>query len=57
MYINIIKIQNFRIFKESEIEFIHPDQHFYNNKFPKLKLSNINLLLGNNGLGKTKLKI
>lgn len=55
MYIDTIKIRNFRIFRESETKFVHPDRLFSNDKLPKPKLSNINLLLGSNGLGKITL--
>ncbi len=55
MYIDSMRLENFRIFRRSKIEFVHPDRHFSPNKLPKPTLSNINLLLGNNGLGKTTL--
>jgi energy-coupling factor transporter ATP-binding protein EcfA2 len=55
MYIDFMRLKNFRIFRGSEIEFIHPDRHFSPDKIPKPMLPNMNLLLGNNGLGKTTL--
>lgn len=55
MYIDHIYIENFRTFQKSEIDFIHPDRNCKELKLPKPKLSNINLLLGNNGYGKTSL--
>jgi predicted ATPase len=53
MYIDRINLTNFRTFRNSEIAFIHPDQDFRVLDLPKPKLSNVNLLLGNNGFGKT----
>lgn len=55
MYIDSIELENFRIFRESEVEFVHPDRSFSADEFPKPTLPNVNLLLGNNGLGKTTL--
>jgi predicted ATP-binding protein involved in virulence len=54
MYIESIAIKNFRTFRDVYVEFSHRDRETFEN-FPKPKLSNINLLLGNNGLGKTTL--
>jgi len=55
MYIDSIAIRDFRVFRESEIVFVHPDQHWSDSGLPKPSLPNINLLLGDNGLGKTTL--
>lgn len=55
MYIDSISLENFRIFRESKIDFVHLDQHFTPKRLPRPKLPNINLLLGDNGLGKTTL--
>lgn len=55
MYIDRIKLENFRTFRKAEIEFVHPDRNFKQLKLPVPKLKNVNLLLGNNGLGKTTL--
>jgi predicted ATPase len=55
MYINDIKLQNFRTFQDERVTFVHPDQNFKKLGIPKPKLSNINLLLGNNGSGKSAL--
>ena len=69
MYIDTIKLKNFRTFRATEIGFVHPDQTFDKTSpftarvselsrvenVPKPKLPNINLLLGNNGSGKTTL--
>lgn len=53
MYIDKIKLEEFRTFKRAEIDFVHPDQRFEELELPKPKLKNVNLLLGNNGSGKT----
>ncbi len=55
MYIDSIKIKDFRIFRETGISFTHPDQDFAKLNMPKPKLPNVNLVLGANGLGKTTL--
>ncbi|MCW3095948.1 MAG: ATP-binding protein [Chthonomonadaceae bacterium] len=55
MYINNIRIQNFRTFKQTEIEFVHPERDFAAMGLPAPKVPNVNLLLGNNGSGKTTL--
>ncbi|MFM8332685.1 MAG: ATP-binding protein, partial [Candidatus Methylumidiphilus sp.] len=55
MFIDSIRLQNFRTFRETEISFVHPDQDFKKLGLPKPRLPNINLLLGNNGWGKTTL--
>jgi hypothetical protein len=54
MYIESITIKNFRTFRDARIDFSHKERHF-DADFPAPKLKNINLLLGNNGLGKTTL--
>ena len=53
MYIDHLSIRNFRAFRKSDIAFVHPGQNFKRLGIPKPKLPNINLLLGNNGFGKT----
>jgi len=55
MYIDYLSLENFRTFRKSRIDFVHPDQDFAKLGFPAPKLKNVNLLLGNNGLGKTTL--
>ena len=55
MYIDSLILQNFRTFRKSEITFVHPDQTFSGNGMRKPSLANINLLLADNGLGKTTL--
>src|SRR6478736_45247 len=55
MYINNLSLMNFRTFRKSRIDFVHPDQDFGKLEFPAPKLKNVNLLLGNNGMGKTTL--
>lgn len=54
MYIESIAIKNFRTFRDVTVEFSHRDRKPSKN-FPTPKLPNVNLLLGNNGLGKTTL--
>ncbi|MGH9800281.1 MAG: AAA family ATPase, partial [Blastocatellia bacterium] len=49
MYVTSIKIKNLRCFEETELDFQYPGRK---QKHPP-KLPNINLLLGNNGAGKT----
>src|SRR5947207_1914827 len=53
MYLDWIRFENFRTFRKAEIPLIHSDQDFSKLKIPKPKLPNINLLLANNGLGKS----
>jgi hypothetical protein len=53
MYLDWIRFQNFRTFRDVEIDLIHPDQDFARLEIPKPRLPNLNLLLGNNGLGKS----
>lgn len=55
MYIDTIDIQNFRTFRKSKIQFVHPETDFGSLGMPKPRLRNVNLLLGNNGFGKTTL--
>jgi len=55
MYIDNLSLTNFRSFRKSRIDFVHPDQDFEMLGLPVPKLKNVNLLLGNNGLGKTTL--
>lgn len=54
MYIESIRIKNFRSFRDAEIEFMHHERK-PGKAFPIPKLPNMNLLLGNNGSGKTTL--
>ena len=54
MYIESITISNFRTFREARIELTHGDRK-PTKALPTPKLANVNLLLGNNGLGKTTL--
>ena len=55
MYIDRIFLRNFRSFRKTQIDFVHPDQDFEQLGMPAPKLKNVNLLLGNNGAGKTTL--
>lgn len=54
MYIESITISNFRTFREARIELSHGDRK-PTKALPTPKLANVNLLLGDNGLGKTTL--
>lgn len=62
MYIDQLKLTNVRTFVKSELRLVHPDSTFRSPKadpelngllLPKPKLPNANLLLGDNGSGKT----
>ena len=53
MYIDHIDIENFRTFRKSRITFCHRDQDFEALGIPRPRLPNINLLLADNGFGKT----
>jgi predicted ATP-binding protein involved in virulence len=56
MYIDSIALKNFRTFRSAEVSFLHPDQDFTKLEMRRVpKLSNVNLLLGANGSGKTAL--
>ncbi len=55
MYIDRIEIENFRKFRKSVVTFCHPNQDFKALEIPKPRLPNVNLLLGDNSLGKTSL--
>ncbi len=53
MYIETVRIENFRTFRKTTISLAHPEADFEAMGMPAPKLPNINLLLGNNGRGKT----
>src|SRR5438270_81985 len=56
MYIDRISIERFRAFRKATVDFVQPDQDFRRLGFPRRpRLPNVNLLLGNNGSGKTSL--
>ena len=55
MYIDRIRIRGFRTFRDTGADFVHPDRAFDAAGMPRPRLANVNLLLGNNGLGKTTL--
>jgi hypothetical protein len=55
MYIDEIEIENFRTFRKTKISFCHADKDFEATGMPEPKLPNLNLLLANNGYGKTSL--
>jgi len=52
MYIKALTIDKFRCFEHAEVEFQYPDRAVTDNK-PLPSLPNVNLLLGNNGSGKS----
>lgn len=62
MYIDKLHLTNVRTFVDSELRLLHPDSIFCKSKadlepegllLPKPRLPNVNLLLGDNGSGKT----
>ena len=57
MYIEKLELENIRTFKKATLDFIHPDQVWSKQTAatgpPKPRLPNVNLLLGDNGSGKT----
>jgi len=55
MYIDSLRITNLRTFKEAkeDLVLLHPDTDFKKLDMPKPNLPNVNLLLGDNGSGKT----
>jgi predicted ATPase len=55
MYIDSIALKKFRTFRECQIDFLHPNQDFSQLGLPTSRLPNVNLLLGDNGFGKTTL--
>ena len=55
MYIDRIVLQNFRSFRKASIEFVHSGRDFEKLGLPSPRFANVNLLLGNNGFGKTTL--
>lgn len=57
MYIDSLVLTDFRSFKNVTVRFLHPDRRFEAAalRMPRPRLPNLNLVLGNNGLGKTAL--
>ena len=55
MYVDRLTIENFRCFEQVEMDFNWPDRSSWNERTSKTepRLPNINLLIGNNGTGKT----
>jgi hypothetical protein len=53
MHLDWIRLQNFRTFRDVSIALIHSGTDFKAIRLPQPKLPNMNLLLGNNGLGKS----
>ena len=54
MYIDSIDMRDFRTFKQSYTEFVHPDSGAFPESDPP-RLDNMNLVIGGNGSGKTTL--
>ena len=55
MYINSIHVEQFRTFRTCRPDFLHPAQDCSRLGIPTPRLMNVNLLVGDNGLGKTTL--
>lgn len=55
MYVDVVELNRFRTFRNAKIDFVHPDRDFKKLGIARPQLPNINLLLGNNGFGKTTL--
>jgi predicted ATPase len=59
MYIESIRIENFRTFRHAEIDLLHPARSAEDLKerfpIPAVQFPNVNLVLGNNGAGKSAL--
>lgn len=53
MYVDRINISGFRSFRKANCVLVHPDQDFKKSNIPEPRYKNINLLLGDNGRGKT----
>jgi len=62
MYIEKLVMKNVRTFQETKLDFVHPDRSFRSNdidgpggltSLPKPRFPNVNLLLGDNGSGKS----
>jgi AAA domain len=56
MYVDSVRIENFRTYRHAEIDLLHPDRTASDMKrrFPAdILYPNINLVLGNNGMGKS----
>src|SRR5262245_46470335 len=58
MYIDSIRIENFRTYRHAEIRFLHPDRPARDLKAEfglEVLHPNVNLVVGNNGMGKSAL--
>lgn len=55
MYIDSLTVKNFRTFRKVSVQFLHPDRNFKDLSLPRPRWPNVNLLLGDNGSGKTAL--
>ena len=54
MYIDSITMQEFRTFRKTSIDFVHPDTSVLDGVEPP-RIRNLNLVIGGNGSGKTTL--
>ncbi len=55
MYLEQLQIERFRSIASADISFIHPESSFDALNMPRPRYPNVNLLLGNNGSGKTSI--
>ncbi len=55
MYIDSLELTNIRTFRKTRVEFCNPDRDYEALAMPRPRHPNVNLLLGNNGMGKTTL--
>ncbi len=62
MYIEQLRLKNIRMFQETTLDFVHPDRKFRTGDLadqnglpllPRPRFPNVNLLLGDNGSGKS----
>ncbi|QQR88017.1 MAG: AAA family ATPase [Flavobacteriales bacterium] len=53
MYIKHLRIRNLRTFRDTELSFVHPGADWKQMGLPKPRQQNVNLLLGDNGSGKS----
>jgi energy-coupling factor transporter ATP-binding protein EcfA2 len=54
MYIDSIEVQNFRSVRKTRLDFTHAEYEG-TKAFPRARIPNVNLILGNNGCGKTSI--
>lgn len=53
MYIDRLRLENFRTFRSAAIDLVHARRDFTSLNLPQPRLPNVNLLLGDNGAGKS----